>query len=35
MIVLSDGVEPGDIIQCHGVRQQVTYAYAAYALENI
>lgn len=35
MIVLSDGVEPGDIIQCHGVRQQMTHAYGAYALEKI
>jgi len=28
-------VQPGDIIECHGAKQRVTYAYGAYALERI
>jgi hypothetical protein len=32
MIILRDDVQPGDIIECHGVRQRVTYEYGAYAL---
>jgi len=32
-IILSDDVQPGDIIQCHGVKQRVTYEFGAYALE--
>lgn len=32
-IILPDDVQPGDIIECHGVRQRVTYEYGAYALE--
>ena len=32
MIILPDDVQPGDIIECHGVRQRVTYEYGTYAL---
>ncbi len=32
MIILPDDVQPGDIIECHGVRQRVTYEFGAYAL---
>ncbi len=31
-VILPDDVQPGDIIECHGVRQRVTYEYGAYAL---
>jgi hypothetical protein len=31
-VILPDGVQPGDVIECHGVRQRVTYEYGAYAL---
>ena len=32
MVILPDDVQPGAIIECHGVRQRVTYEYGAYAL---
>lgn len=32
VVILSDNVQPGDVIECHGVRQRVTYEYGAYAL---
>ncbi len=32
VVILPDDVQPGDIIECHGVRQRVTYEYGAYAL---
>ena len=32
-VFLPDAVEPGDVIECHGVRQRVTYEFGAYALE--
>ena len=35
MLILPDDVRPGDIIECHGVKQRVTYAYGTYALEKI
>jgi hypothetical protein len=35
VIILPDEVQPGDIIECHGVKQRVTYAYGAYALEKV
>jgi len=35
MVVLPDDVQPGDIIECHGVKQRVTYEYGAYALEKV
>ena len=31
-IILPDDVEPGDLIECHGVQQRVSYEYGAYAL---
>ena len=31
-IMLPDDVQPGDIIECHGVRQRATYEYGTYAL---
>ena len=34
-IILPDDVKPGDIIECHGVKQQVSYEYGAYALVQI
>ena len=34
-VVLPDDVQPGDIIECHGVRQGVTYEFGAYALEKV
>jgi hypothetical protein len=33
MVFLPDDVQPGDMIECHGVRQRVTHEYGAYALE--
>ena len=35
MIILPDDVKPGDIIECHGVRQRVTYEFGAYALAKV
>ena len=35
MILLPDDVQPGDIIECHGIKQRVTYEYGAYALEKV
>lgn len=35
MVTLPDGVKPGDIIECHGVKQRVTYEFGAYALEKV
>jgi hypothetical protein len=32
VVILPDTVRPGDIIQCHDVRQRVTYEFGAYAL---
>ncbi|MFQ5684680.1 MAG: hypothetical protein ACE5HC_15595 [Candidatus Binatia bacterium] len=34
-IILPDAVQPGDIIECHGVKQRVTYEFGAYALEKV
>ncbi len=31
-VILPDDVRPGDIIECHGIRQRVTYEFGAYAL---
>jgi hypothetical protein len=33
VVFLPDDVQPGDVIECHGVKQRVTYEYGAYALE--
>ena len=35
VVFLPDDVQPGDIIECHGVKQRVTYEYGAYALEKV
>ncbi len=35
VIVLPDEVRPGDIIECHGVEQRVTYEFGAYALKRL
>ncbi len=35
IVILPDGVQPGDIIECHGVRQRVTYEFGAYALVKV
>ena len=35
MVILPDDVQPGDIIECHGVKQRVTYEFGAYALEKV
>ncbi len=32
IIILPDGVQAGDVIECHGVRQRVTHEFRAYAL---
>ena len=32
VVILPDDVQPGDVIECHGVRQRVTYEFGAYAL---
>ena len=35
VVILPDDVQPGDIIECHGVKQLVTYEYGAYALVKV
>ncbi len=35
VVVLPDDVKPGDVIECHGVKQRVTYEFGAYALEKV
>ena len=35
VVFLPDDVQPGDIIECHGVRQRVTYEFGAYALKKL
>ena len=35
VVILPDDVQPGDIIECHGTKQRVTYEYDAYALERL
>ena len=35
LVVLPDDVQPGDIIECHGTRQRVTYEFGAYALQKV
>lgn len=32
IVILPDDVEPGDVVECHGVRQRVTHEFGAYAL---
>ncbi len=31
-VILPDDVQAGDVIECHGIRQRVTYEFGAYAL---
>ncbi len=35
MVILPDDVKPGDVIECHGVKQRVTLEFDAYALEKV
>jgi len=35
IIILPDHVQPGDIMECHGTKQRVTYEFGAYALERM
>ena len=35
VVFLPDDVRPGDIIECHGVKQRVTLEFGAYALERL
>jgi hypothetical protein len=35
LVLLPDDVRPGDIIECHGVKQRATYEFGAYALERL
>ncbi len=35
MVILPDEAQPGDIIECHGVKQRLAYEFGAYALEKI
>jgi hypothetical protein len=35
IVFLPDDVQPGDVIECHGTRQRVTYEFGAYALERL
>ncbi len=35
VVFLPEDVRPGDIIECHGVKQRVTYEFGAYALEKL
>jgi hypothetical protein len=32
LVFLPDDVEPGDFVECHGVRHRVTYEFGSYAL---
>ena len=34
-VILPDDVQPGDIIECHGAIQRVTFEFGAYALVRI
>jgi hypothetical protein len=35
VVILPDDVQPGDVIECHRVRQRVTYEFGAYALVRV
>ena len=35
VVVLPDAVQPGDVIECYGVSQRVTYEFGAYALVKV
>lgn len=32
VVILPDDVRPGDVVECHGAQQRVTYEFGAYAL---
>jgi len=34
-IILPDDVQPGDIVECHGEKHQVTYEFGSYALVRV
>jgi hypothetical protein len=34
-VILPDSIRPGDVIECHGVRQRVTCEFGAWALERV
>lgn len=31
-VILSDDVQPGDVVECHGAKHRVTYEFGSYAL---
>ena len=35
VVFLPDDVQPGDIVESHGVKQRVTYEFGAYALQRL
>ncbi|MBZ0170685.1 MAG: hypothetical protein K8F29_14710 [Kofleriaceae bacterium] len=35
VVILPDDVKPGNLVECHGIQQRVTYEYGAYALEKV
>lgn len=35
LVVLPEDIKTGDVIECHGVKQRVTFEYGAYALEKV
>ena len=35
VVILPDDVQPGDVIECPGVRPHVTYEFRAYALVKV
>ncbi|MFQ5658213.1 MAG: hypothetical protein ACE5G5_11775 [Candidatus Methylomirabilales bacterium] len=35
MVILPDDVQPGDIVECHGIKQRVTLEFGAYALKKV
>ena len=35
LVILPDNVKPGDFVECHSIKQRVTYEYGAYALEKV
>ncbi len=35
VVFLPDDVQAGDVVECHGIKQRVTYEYGAYALEKV
>lgn len=34
-VILPDDVQPGDVVECHRVRQRVTQEFGAYALVKV